>query len=189
MSVVKPLVMTKVTSMVTPIAGCHRRPTLAVWLLVLSCLAGCASQPLQTDDRVLSTLTPRTAGSAGSVDAPVERETVLWGGRILSSVNLADSTRLEILAYPLDRRQRPMPLREAEGRFFVDLAGYVETADYAEGRLLTVLGTFTGFVDGTVGEARYRWPHVVGEQSHLWRPGDAQQAPRFIFGIGVNLSN
>lgn len=157
-----------------------------LWLLLLG---GCVSQPLSTDDVALSTLTPRSAVVSGEDAAGIDGQTVLWGGMILSSVNLADSTRLEILAYPLDRVQRPVPSRDAEGRFFLDLDGYVETADYAEGRLISVLGTLTDIVEGSVGEARYRWPRVLGMQWHLWRPGDAHQPPRFTFGIGVNLSN
>ena len=160
----------------------------AVALTLVVLLVGCANQPLQTDEFTVSTLTPRAA-VADDLDPQSAAMTVLWGGVILSSINLADSTRLEILAYPLDRLQRPLQARDAQGRFVVDIAGYVETADYAEGRLVTILGTLTDRLEGTIGEARYRWPLIQADQWHLWRPGDEYQQPRFTFGIGVNLSN
>jgi len=139
-------------------------------------LAACANKPLDQPADVVAA--PDSAAG-----------TVIWGGVILSSANLDDATQFEVLAYPLDRRQRPMTGREAQGRFLVLTPGYVETVDYAVGRQLTVLGSLQGVTEGTVGEARYDFPTLDASKLHLWHGDGSREEPRFTFGIGVNLSN
>jgi outer membrane lipoprotein len=108
---------------------------------------------------------------------------------IVDARNLADRTQLEVLGYPLDDRNRPDRDAQPVGRFLAMHPGYLETADYKEGRLVTVVGTVTEARTGTVGEARYVYPVVNVTALKLW-PTEQQEAaePRFHFGIGVGIT-
>ncbi len=159
----------------------------SAWKVALSAstlvlLSGCANGPITTDDSFTSTTLEQAVAANESA-----RGQVLWGGVILSTSNLESGTLLEVLAYPLDRRQRPMTTRTAIGRFLVVDEGFLEPTDYADGRSITVLGALDGTTSGNIAEANYEYPTVQAEQLHLWRPGDAHVAPRFSFGIGLKL--
>ena len=92
-------------------------------LIILLLLSGCASGPSLDSDTVDHSLTP--AGVAAEPEISRGRQ-VLWGGVIVRTTNLADSSQLEVLAYPLDAQERPQPESASLGRFIVDKAGYLE---------------------------------------------------------------
>ena len=158
---------------------------VAAVLAVATTLGACASGPIESD--ALPELSP--APSEVVLSPETASGTVLWGGTVIGARNLEDTTQLEVLAYPLDRRQRPRTGRDSDGRFLIVAEGYLETLDYAEGRLITVLGALDGVREGRVGEATRVYPAVRSEELHLWRGGDEPERPRFTFGIGVNLGN
>ena len=162
------------------------RATIAC-LLVLS-LAGCASSPEFDDTGLNRSLTPTQAAERGET---VVGERVLWGGTIVDSRNLEANTRLEVLAYPLNDWERPRSSASAQGRFLVMKSGYVETADYAPGRQVTVVGVVEALQDGRIGESRYTYPVVRAEKLHLWSEDEGRRSsgPRVNFGIGVIFSN
>ncbi len=110
---------------------------------------------------------------------------VVWGGTIINTLNLADSTRIEVLAYPLDSAQRPRTARSPQGRFLIEYPGYLESADYAAGREITVSGVLTETREGRIGEAGYRYPLVTAERLYLWDPRAQREGPRVSFGVGV----
>ena len=153
------------------------------WLILAAWLGGCA--------------TPYDIGSADPRVTPTEaarnvpgmlNHSVAWGGLILAAENLPDKTELEVIAYPLDSENAPDTEAPPTGRFIVVQSGYLETADYAPGRLLTVVGTVTGTRAGTVDEARYVYPVVVASKLHLWpRPYRDYREPRVRFGVGVGI--
>lgn len=132
------------------------------------------------------TLTPQQAAAA--IDRARDR-TVAWGGVIVDARNLADRTQLELLAYPLDCRNRPDRDAQPVGRFLALHPGYLETADYKPGRLVTAVGKVTETRTGTVGEARYVYPVLSVTALKLW-PTEQQEAtqPRFHFGVGVGVT-
>ena len=94
---------------------------------------------------------------------------------------------MEVLAYPLDANERPQTGSDAQGRFILEQAGFLDPASYAEGRLVTVVGTLSGTRAGRVGESGYDFPVVSARQVHLW-PTDGGTGGRGInFGIGVGF--
>lgn len=155
---------------------------VAVVLLV----AGCATKPRFDTANTALSVTPRQAVTEM---ARLEGTRVLWGGAIVAAVNREDTTQLEILAYPLNDRQRPEPKAKAQRRFLAVKAGYLETADYAQGRWVTLTGPLTGTRDGRVGDAPYTYPVVAIEDIHLWPETKRGTEPRFHFGIGVIFGN
>jgi outer membrane lipoprotein len=158
-----------------------RWPGLAVVAAVL--LAGCAT-PLDvgTADR------KTTPKQAVSDFAATRNRTVAWGGVVVSAKNLKDTTQLEVLGYPLDSDNRPKADAEPLGRFLAVHPGFLETADYKEGRQVTIVGSVIDTREGTVGDARYVYPVLSSSRVHLW-PKETQQSsePRVHFGIGIGI--
>ena len=166
----------------------RRRWWLPAALVGVLGLVGCATGPQFDTQDTLSMLTPSRVAMS---DEGAAGEQVVWGGMIVNTRNLEEATQLEILAYPLDRRQRPRTERTPQGRFMVRVPGYLESVDYSPGRLLTVTGTLERTVTGQVGETPYRYPVLGAEDHYLWPREDepATTRPRFNIGIGVILSN
>ncbi len=152
---------------------------LALWFLV-----GCASQPRTGE--ALDHPAPAQAADEGEAWAGREVE---WGGVITAGGNRADSSWLEILAYPLNADALPLTDRRPRGRFRMERAGYLELADFAPGRRATVRGVITGFVADHIGEAAYRFPVVHAERIQLWNARDLKSAqpPGIQFGIGLGV--
>ncbi len=143
-------------------------------------LAGCAA-PLSTAGVDPSLTSDRAAAEA------LRGPTVVWGGVIVASQNLAHTTRLEVLAYPLDSGQRPQTDRPAYGRFLVYAEGYLETMDFAPGRRVSVRGRLDGVEVGKVGQHRYRFPVVHASALHLWPRRSGDGGADVHFGIGLSF--
>jgi len=163
-----------------------RKTELLVLSLAMVLLSGCASGP--DFPSLENQLSPKAAvAEADSASG----QSIIWGGVIINAKNLATTTRLEVLAYPLDKQHRPKITENAEGRFFVEKEGYLETADYAASRHVTVHGKISRIEKGKVGEADYDFPLVKATEIYLW-PRSSQQKDsdsRVHFGFGVILSN
>ena len=85
---------------------------------------------------------------------------------------------------PHDARERPQSESEPLGRFILEQSGYLEPGTYAEGRLLSVVGTVRGTRAGRVGEADYTFPVMDARQIHLW-PKDKGGGVSFGVGVGT----
>ncbi|MEZ5541754.1 MAG: Slp family lipoprotein [Pseudomonadota bacterium] len=160
----------------------HLQRCLALALSLL--LAACASGPTFETAGVERTLTPVGVSAAPQT---ASGRTVLWGGVILNTTNLDDSTRIEVLAYPLDSSEWPQQERDPLGRFILVQSGYLEPASYAEGRLVTATGTITGNMTGRVGASDYTYPVISARQLYLWPRERARDRTRVIFGLGVGI--
>ena len=144
-----------------------KKPLLFLNVLVIAVLvlAGCATtKTFNTEGLDLSLSPSRASVESGALKGKF----VLWGGVIIASANLKDSTQIEILAYPLDSSQRPMVEDQALGRFLAIQPGYLETTDYAQGRQITVTGALGETRTGRVGESEYVYPVVNISQHQLW---------------------
>jgi len=142
-------------------------PRFCVLLLALL-LGACASVPAFNTGGVDHALTPRNVATGPQ---PATGKHVQWGGIILSTTNLKDSTQIEVLAYPLDTDARPQSDDNPLGRFILEQAGQLEPDTYAEGRRITAVGTVTGTRAGRVGDADYNYPVITTRQLYLWPPG------------------
>lgn len=162
-----------------------QRHTLLLLLLTTLLLGACASGPRYPTEGVELAVTPQQAISEA---ATLRDKRILWGGMIINSTNLATQSRLEILAYPLDSNQYPQTDSAPLGRFLLFKSGYLETVDYAPGRLVTVRGLLGGTQSGMVGETRYNYPLVKSGDIYLW-PRSGRSEPRVHFGVGVVFGN
>lgn len=149
-------------------------------------LSACATSPKFDTSDIDASINPKRA-----VDEikTLQNIPVLWGGIIIASNNLKDLTQLEILAYPLDINQRPDIEQSPLGRFLANQEGYLETTDFAQGRLITVRGTLKDKQIGRIGESEYVYPVVKINQLHLWKKQSEFSEPRIQFGIGVMFHN
>lgn len=160
----------------------HRIISRIALLGVAGAIAGCATAPAFT------TLPSDPAPSAYAVaDAPerwIDRD-VVWGGMIVEVRNFERHSEVEMLAYPLDDKQRPMLELADQGRFIALIPGYVEARDLPQGRFVSVIGRITGDRRGSLRNEAYVWPEVDVDNLHLW-PRDFRE-PRGKFSIGVGV--
>ena len=155
---------------------------LSLLLLAAIFLSACATSPKFDTAGVDVNLTPQRA--VNEIDV-LKSEPVLWGGVVIVSTNLKDSTQIEILAYPLNSSHRPDREQKPLGRFLAVHKGYLETTDYAQGRQITVRGTLSDKSIGRVGEAEYTYPVVNINQLHLWS-GSSESQIQFGFGLMIH---
>lgn len=178
-----PLAVPLVSAMPQPCRS-PRPACVALALVCAALLAGCA-----TAFDIGGAATAPTPQQAAAAIESARGRTLAWGGMILAARNLADHTEFELLGYPLDRDHRPDRDAAPVGRFLAVHPGYLETADYREGRLVTVVGTVTGTRSGAVGEAPYLYPVLNVTTLRLWpAPGPDAARPRVHFGIGVGIT-
>jgi len=160
------------------------RVAMTVSMLIAAALLGGCATPYD-----IGNADPRITPTEAARDvAGMLNHTVAWGGLIANAKNLKDKTELEVVAYPLDSQNAPDSNAKPTGRFIVVQSGYLETADFAPGRLITVVGTVTETRTGTVGEAKYVYPVVVASKLQLWPPPYRDRGDSNIhFGIGIGI--
>lgn len=150
--------------------------------LLLSACATTPPIPLEGTDKQL------TPDRALSDIESARGHRAAWGGTIISTRNLKATTEIEVLGYPLTRDGRPDLGANPQRRFLVVRDGYLEPADYRQGRLITAVGTITGTRKGMVGEAPYVYPVLHAEHLYLWPVEEARSDSSNIhFGIGVGV--
>ncbi len=147
-------------------------------------LGGCATTPPIDLSSVDKTLTPDRA--IADVES-ARGHRVAWGGVIVNLRNLKDTTEIEVLGYPLASDARPDLGAPPQRRFLLIREGYLETADYRNGRLVSGAGTVTGTRNGKVGDAPYVYPVLQAEQAHLWPLDEERRNPNVNFGIGIGV--
>jgi len=136
------------------------------WLVLVTVLAGCASTVPQAIREE-----PTSLSRVEQVQQLPEKhlgETVRWGGEIISVRNEKDFTDVELLARPLRKDGQPVTDGEVDARFIGRVSGFLDPAEYAEGRLLTVRGQIIGMETRKVGEYPYPYPLVQVVAFHSW---------------------
>lgn len=161
----------------------NQRRLIVLAALSVATLSGCA-----TTDCVSPVgragLTPAQVSASQGYTGELQR----WGGTLASSRNLADSTELEVIGYPLDRCGHPRTRAEPLGRFVLISRGYLETAEHPPGTPLTATGIISGTRGGNVGGAPYRFP-LLTSQNIRWWPQESDgstdyRRPWVSIGIG-----
>lgn len=108
---------------------------------------------------------------------------VLLGGVILATSHLRGETIMEVLQTPLNWRKAPKDVDQSEGRFFIVLTGFLDSAIYRRGRRITVVGEVLGTRVQVLDEIDYPYPLISMDKLFLW---DKQRiGPRIRIGIGV----
>lgn len=153
--------------------------------IVVLLLAGCAPAPIY---RTGSTTVHATPTEVAAAPATFIHQQVVWGGKVIKVTNEAHGSALEVLAYPLDKSQRPRTTGRSSGRFVATVATYIEPLDYPPGSLVTISGDVTGTRDAKVGGAEYTLPIVATSQYHRWSAAELRSPWQNIhFGLGVGI--
>lgn len=155
-----------------------------LFLVLFGLLAGCTSTPEFDTSQVDRSLTPQSVIAEPDIS---RGKVALWGGTILDIRNLKETTQLEVLAYPLNTYNKPLLDSKPLGRFIILSPGYLEPANFAQGRLLTVLGSVSDTQSGKVGESTYTYPVIRATQVHLWSQTDDRSRTSFHFGVGIGM--
>jgi outer membrane lipoprotein len=138
-----------------------------VYITVAALLGGCASMVPET----IRTAAPGNVQITQVRDQPQQylNATVRWGGKIVSTRNERDRTELEIVGRNLDSEGRPQTDDISQGRFLVNVQGFLDPTIYKPTRNVTVRGRIESFVDRSIEEYRYTYPVVVADTIHLWK--------------------
>lgn len=163
-----------------------RTPPARILIFITALLlSACASSPfnkagLREVDRTIDYVQ-----AVQNSDA-LRNRPVLFGGSIIDTRNLPDRTELVVLAYPLNNWDRPNTSATPLGRFIAVHSGYLESVDYAPGRLISVRGYLDGAREEPLAQSNYVYPVMRVEELHLWpAQTPAPSYPRFQIGVGV----
>lgn len=160
----------------------HNKRLLYIQFLYILLMTACGTSPEFDTSGIDLDITPQHAADNTEI---LEGSQILWGGIIISSTNLKDETQIEVLAYPLASRYRPDIDLEPLGRFLAIQPGYLETRNFAQGRLITVSGVLQKNRIGRIGESEYTYPVINISQLQLWKTQRQSSEPSVHIGVGV----
>jgi outer membrane lipoprotein len=92
---------------------------------------------------------------------------VRWGGVIVNTQNKDNTSRLVIVAFPLNDDGEPRVSDQSSGRFIAIADEFLEPLVYSSDREITVVGTLQGTETLDIGEFPYQYPVVKVEHSYL----------------------
>lgn len=103
----------------------------------------------------------------------------MLGGEIVTTRNLPDGTRLEILQKPLDASGLPYDGDKSQGRFLAQCDTYLDPKIYTTGRQVTIAGRVLGTLTDKIGEADYVYPLISCLETRLWPKPPVALSPRY----------
>jgi outer membrane lipoprotein len=127
---------------------------------------GCASYPISRRLRHQA-IRADFAEVQAAPDAFLD-ETVIWGGRIIQTINDSVGTTLKVLQIPLNRYLEPTSARYTKGRFLARTSRFLDPEVYEKGLVITVAGTVVGAETQTLGETSYRYPVISIRELEVW---------------------
>lgn len=158
-------------------------PAAVIGFAALS-LAGCARPPQPRAPDVDIHLRPQAVLAH---PRKTRGARVRWGGIVITDAVGPVHSTLTFLAYPLSARGRPLTRRMPWGRFQAVAPGYLDPILFAQGRLVTVVGTVSGIRAGRVGQARYLYPRLRILGTHIWHLYRRRRGPHWNFGLGIGV--
>jgi outer membrane lipoprotein len=163
-----------------------RRLALALGLLAVAQLAGCASA---LSREAMQQLSPNVSARA-VLDQPDRfiGQTILVAGHVLGTQNRPEGTLLEILGYPTTDRGYPDTSEPALGRFLLVYPGYLDALVFKPGRQVVAAGRIIGQRPTAIGEAVRNEPLLQSVELKLLPEQPTYYAPirvgfGFMFGF------
>ncbi|HEV2318451.1 MAG TPA: Slp family lipoprotein [Verrucomicrobiae bacterium] len=137
-------------------------------LVLLVFAAGCASNPIA--EKLRDQAKPLTHTQVTANPKATHGDTVVWGGRIINTVNHANgSGEIYIMQLPLNHCGRPSDNNlAAKGRFIAVSSESFDPSAYPSGHLITLAGQIAGVRNERLGNLVYAYPVVDIKQVHLW---------------------
>ncbi len=132
----------------------------------LVALSGCASHAVskalreQAQPVMLAQVTANPGAFTGTV--------VIWGGRVIRTVNNTNGGSIYVLNLPLRDGEQPVGRGVSTGRFIARSKGFIDPEVFRSGVLVTVAGRITGVETEPLQKLQYPYPVVDIEELHLW---------------------
>jgi outer membrane lipoprotein len=143
----------------------------------LVALTGCASYPISKDLRKQAR--PLTLAQVAANPGAYTGTTVIWGGRIINTVNDTNGSALYVLQLPLTHDEWPLRHAVSSGRFIARSPEFLDPQVFKSGRLVTVAGAVAGVEIKPLQGIRYAYPIITSKQLHLW-----QRTPPYYYYPG-----
>jgi outer membrane lipoprotein len=157
---------------------------MAFWCILLT-LSACA-YPIsketrakgEEDDSVFTRVLKDPTSYAGSI--------ILWGGKIIETLNYPNGTEIFVLETPVDYKELPESEKYSHGRFIARTSKLLDPSIYAKGKWITVAGEVVGKETMPLGKTWYTYPVVQIREVNLWDQGTHSPArsewPSFGYG-------
>ena len=110
---------------------------------------------------------PSVAQVRGQTDAYISQK-IRWGGVILHTENKHNTSRLTIIAFPLNDNGKPNTSDQSPGRFIAITDEFLEPLVYNRDREITVIGTLLRTETHKVDEFLYKYPVIQIDHYYLW---------------------
>ena len=94
--------------------------------------------------------------------------TVILGGYILETRNLASETIIKVLQVPLTVGEEPGLKDSSEGRFLIYHEGFLDPEIYSKDRAITVAGEVIGSDSEEIGANRNQYLKIKNREIYLW---------------------
>ncbi|MEJ2724018.1 MAG: Slp family lipoprotein [Deltaproteobacteria bacterium] len=155
----------------------HGLKVMVFWSILL-CLSACAhpvSKEMGTkaeeDDSAFTRVLKDPTSYVGSI--------ILWGGKIIETLNYPTGTEILVLETPVDDRGLPGSEDHSHGRFIARTAKFLDPGTYAKGKWITVRGEIAGAEIMPLGKRSYTCPVVEIRKMRLWgqRPPPLTRSP------------
>jgi outer membrane lipoprotein len=105
--------------------------------------------------------------------------TVILGGYILETQNLADTSSIKVLQVPLGLGENPKSRDDSEGRFIISHKGFLDPEIYKKDRKVTVAGTIVGTVVEKVGHFAQPYLKIESREIYLWPKEEHYPGPYY----------
>lgn len=136
------------------------------WFLVLMLLSACSTH-IPPEIKAPLAGSPAIGEVRDKADAYMSQK-VRWGGVILDTENRQDSSRVTVVAFPLNNDGEPQVSDQSTGRFIALFDEFVEPLVFSAEREITVVGTLLKTETLDVGEFAYDYPVVRVEHHYIW---------------------
>ncbi len=158
-----------------------RRGLVGLFGILLAVCAGCASYPISKGLREQAK--PLTVAQVASSPGAYSGTIVIWGGRVINTVNDTSGGRIYVLGLPLTRHEVPVWNGITTGRFVVRGQGFIDPEVFKAGRLITVAGEVTGVEKQPLQGIQYAYPVVASRELRLWvTPAEYYYYPGWYWG-------
>ena len=129
-------------------------------------LSGCVTYPIAKN--LQDQARPLTLSQVVADPGACQGTIVIWGGRIIKTVNDVNSSAIYVLELPLESSGEPQVQANTSGRFIASSPGFLDPEVYKPGRLITVAGAVAGLESQPVQKTEYNYPVLDIKQIHLW---------------------
>jgi outer membrane lipoprotein len=144
---------------------CLGKQMLALGLILVS-LSGCVTYPIAKN--LQQQAKPLTLSQVVADPDACQGTIVIWGGRIIKTVNDVNRSAVYVLELPLGSDGQPLTYANTSGRFIASSKGILDPEVYKRGELITVAGAIAGLESEPVQNTKYNYPVLDIKQTHLW---------------------